>query len=268
VSVTHNDDSRLDGVESQVQVAWRELERATSVDHDAGLADVKARAGRDQPEKPPARGGAARQRNVLLAAVSVVFIVGSVFLVAGLTGPTADGRRAALPGPTAPPTQGRTGTPGSSVEPTYGAGVEGTDAALPTVGSYNVMKEDVRVTLAGGSAVQRSLDLDQPAVNADSNRSDVVLSTAAGPAELRFTGDKVAIVRSANVTPDECAVNVQLSPSDRVIELSRGLVLCTVTNGVGAINEPIRPRMARIVVNSVSPDGTTVLTITNWEIPR
>lgn len=131
-----------------------------------------------------------------------------------------------------------------------------------------MVKQDVRVTLAGGAGVQRTIDLDQPLVNADSTRTDVTYSTYHDPAQFEFGTEKVAQARARDVTPDECASNIQLSPADREVELSQDLVLCTVTNGVGAVNEPSRPKMARIVVNSVGPDNTATLTITTWEIPR
>lgn len=70
------------------------------------------------------------------------------------------------------------------------------------------------------------------------------------------------------MTPDECAQEIQLSPVDSEVEVSQDLVLCAVTNGLGAVNEPARTKMARIVVNSVTKDNAVNLTVTTWEIPR
>jgi len=213
----------------------------------------------------------------LAVLISVVALVVAVLAYArGSDGPAA----AVLPAATATTAApGGTDTattapapsaePAGGTEPAGGDELSGTDAPLPSGGApYTVVKQDVRVTLAGGAGVQRAIDLDQPLVNADSTRTDVTFSTYHDPAQLEFGTDQVAQARSRDVTPDECASNIQLSPTDREVELSQDLVLCTVTNGVGAVNEPSRPKMARIVVNSIGPDNTATLTITSWEIPR
>jgi hypothetical protein len=169
-------------------------------------------------------------------------------------------------------------TPAASGEPTDAAEAEetddpasdplSTDAPLPSGGApYTVFKEDVRISLTG-SGDYRYIDLDQPLVNAESPRYEVWFSASVGKPTLRFDSVKVAQAGSPEVTPDECASDIQLSPADQEVELSQDLVLCTVTNGIGAANEPSRPKMARIVVNSIKDDGGTSLTITTWEIPH
>lgn len=206
--------------------------------------------------------------------VSVVALVVAVLAYArGSDGPAQAVRPAtqatAAPGAAGTTPPAATTDPAFEPEPADGDELSGTDAPLPSGGApYTVVKQDVRVTLAGGAGVQRTIDLDQPLVNADSTRTDVTYSTYHDPAQFEFGTEKVAQARARDVTPDECASNIQLSPADREVELSQDLVLCTVTNGVGAVNEPSRPKMARIVVNSVGPDNTATLTITTWEIPR
>jgi hypothetical protein len=208
--------------------------------------------------------------------ISVVALVVAVLAYARGNGDSTRAVRPAAETTTATPSAAGTTAPAaattdpvSEAEPTAGDELSGTDAPLPSGGApYAVVKQDVRVTLAGGAGVQRTIDLDQPLVNADSTRTDVTYSTYHDPAQFEFGTEKVAQARSRDVTPDECASSIQLSPADREVELSQDLVLCTVTNGVGAVNEPSRPKMARIVVNSVGPDKTATLTITTWEIPR
>ena len=139
---------------------------------------------------------------------------------------------------------------------------------LPSPGaSYTVFKQDVQMRLVDGD--QRFVDLDQPLVNSADTAYDVIYDagTLAQP-KLSFRSDAVAVGKSATVTPDECAQEIQLSPVDSQVELSQDLVLCAVTNGLGDVNEPARTKMARIVVNSVSKDNSVNLTVTTWEIPR
>lgn len=144
--------------------------------------------------------------------------------------------------------------------------VTGTPALPSSNADYTVSYENKRVTLQGGQS--RYLDLDQPRVNADANQYDVrsLVSTTSGP-KLVFNTDSVATAKSAATQPEECADKIQLAPASTSIDISQDLVICAVTNGIGAVNEPARTKMARIVVNSVADDGTANLTITTWEIP-
>jgi hypothetical protein len=208
--------------------------------------------------------------------ISVVALVVALLAYARGSGDATQAVRPAAAATTAVP--GATGTappaaattdPALETEPSDGEELSGTDAPLPSGGApYTVVKQDVRITLAGGLSVERTVDLDQPLVNADTTRTDVTYSTYPDPPVLQFGSAAVATTRSQAVTPDECASNIQLSPTDQEVELSQDLVLCTVTNGVGAVNEPSRPKMARIVVNAIGADNTATLTITTWEIPR
>jgi hypothetical protein len=199
----------------------------------------------------------------LLSILALVVALGAYSRVADDPSPAAEpAARSTAPAPTATPTDEVTAGPTDD-------GLPGSGAPLPSGGApYLVAKQDIRVTLAGGPTAQRSLDLDQPLVNADDDGTDAVFSTLRGSAELTFMSVRVAEARSPAVTPDDCASSIQLSPTDREVKLSQNLVLCVVTNGVGAVDEPSRARMARVVVNSVGPDNSTTLTITTWEIPR
>lgn len=138
---------------------------------------------------------------------------------------------------------------------------------LPTAAAaeYAVSYQDVRVTLTG----ERALDLDEPKVNAESARRDAYFrGNLSGGTRLTFDQESVALAKSAATTPAECAQAIQLSPTERDVALSQDLVVCAVTNGVGAADAPSRPKMARIVVTAVPNDSTALLSITTWEIPR
>jgi hypothetical protein len=232
------------------------------------------------PSAPPARRGRRLSAPVLLSAaaavISVIALVVSLAAYAKDTGETANAAPAGTTStPTGDPQPAETAEASPTGEPTDDADTTeeafdplATDAPLPSGGApYTLFKEDVRISLTG-SHETRYIDLDQPLVNADSPRYEVWFSATAGKPELRFESVKVAQAGSPAVTPDECASDIQLSPTDQTVELSQDLVLCTVTNGIGAPNEPSRPKMARIVVNSIKDDGGTALTITTWEIPH
>ena len=141
------------------------------------------------------------------------------------------------------------------------------NTALPNGNAqYTLSYEDIKLTLRGDS---RYIDLDEPVVNATTERMDVTYSNRSIPGpELAFDSVNVAIAKSPDATPNECAQNIQLSPAETEVKLSQDLVLCAVTNGIGAVNEPQRAKMVRMVVNSISKDDSVLMTVTSWEIPR
>ena len=158
---------------------------------------------------------------------------------------------------------------GETGDATIGSAPAVSGGPLPSANAeYTLKYQDVKVTLTKQGGCERRVDFDQPLVNAEGNQSDAVFYYCGSVPEFRFSSDQVAIVRSAQATPSECASAIQLSPSSTSVKLSQDLVLCTVTNGQGAVNEPDRAKMVRIVVNSVADDSTTILTLTSWELPR
>jgi hypothetical protein len=62
-------------------------------------------------------------------------------------------------------------------------------------------------------------------------------------------------------TPRPTSKSKRLTPS-------QDLVICAVTNGVGATGVPQRPKTVRLVVKTVRDDGSVLLDATAWEIPR
>jgi hypothetical protein len=84
---------------------------------------------------------------------------------------------------------------------------------------------------------------------------------------LNFASDKVATVVSPNATPEDCAENIQLNAASQELTPSQDQVICAVTDGQGAPNQPQRAKIARIVVSDVGQDQRVMLNVTAWEIP-
>jgi hypothetical protein len=149
------------------------------------------------------------------------------------------------------------------------------DAPLPTASAnYTVSYEGKRLTLQPNAphcaGNDRVVDLDQPAINVTTG-GDLQYSPSVncdGQPSLRFASNKVATVVSADATPQDCASAIQLSPASQEIAASQDLVLCAVTDGEGAPNEPARAKIARIVVTGVGQEQKVALTVTAWEIPH
>jgi hypothetical protein len=148
------------------------------------------------------------------------------------------------------------------------------DAPLPTASAnYTVAYEDRRLTLqpngANCSGNARTVDLDEPAINVSSGGDIEYQPTyrCEGAPSLQFVSDKVATVVSADATPEDCAQAIQLSPTSQEIAPSQDLVVCAVTDGQGAPNEPVRAKVTRIVVTGVGQEQKVALNVTAWEIP-
>ena len=146
-----------------------------------------------------------------------------------------------------------------------------TDAPLPTAAAnYTVSYQDKRLSLqpnGGACGGGRDVDLDQPAINV-SNGSDIGYTPGCTDApSLNFESDKVATVVSPNATPEDCAENIQLNAASQKLTPSQDQVICAVTDGQGAPNQPARAKIARIVVSDVGQDQKVTLNVTAWEIP-
>jgi hypothetical protein len=231
---------------------------------------------------PPKKAGKRRGRmafglSVLALLLSVVSIAVSLLALT-----TARSDESATPAP-----QESAGTPSAantipveSNSPSENASGKGTsqppasDAPLPTAAAnYTVSYEDRRLTLqpngenCGGAA--RVVDLDQPAINVPTGGDLEYQPTyrCEGTPSLQFVSDKVATVVSSTATPQDCAQAIQLSPASQQIAPSQDLVICAVTDGQGAANEPIRGKITRMVVTGVGQEQKVALNVTAWEIP-
>ena len=233
-------------------------------------------------DTPPLRsGGGWRKITVGLAILALLASVLSIS-VSLLALATARSNQSATPTPqqSAGTTSAANPIPIESDAPSTTASDEGTsqarasDAPLPTAAAnYTVSYEDERLTLqpngenCGGSA--RHIDLDQPAINVSSGGDIDYQPTyqCQGAPSLQFVSDKVATVVSPAATPQDCAQAIQLSPASQEIAPSQDLVICAVTDGQGAANEPLRAKITRIVVSGVGQEQKVALNVTAWEIP-
>jgi hypothetical protein len=156
-----------------------------------------------------------------------------------------------------------------SSEDSAGGGASGSPPLPTGTATYTVSYQDETATLKPTSGY-RNVDLDQPLVGSDDSQNDMRFHSSTGgqPGRLEFASDSIAFGKTPTTTPAECARAIQLSPVDRNVVPSQDLVICVVTNGRGAMGEPDRPKMARIVIRSVGDDGTVVLNVTTWEIPH
>lgn len=119
----------------------------------------------------------------------------------------------------------------------------------------------------------RNVDLDAPEVNSSDEAADlvfdgpcngvptVVVSLAAG------AGAAAAI--DPQVTPNECAERMSLSPLDAEIPVAakQGLVLCVRTSRLAAEKRGDRPRMVVLKVINVSKELAVSMQLNAWDIP-
>jgi hypothetical protein len=182
--------------------------------------------------------------------------------------PQQSGETASVPNTTSAESETIEAPPAGNASP------RASDAPLPTASAnYTVAYEDRKLTLqpngadCGGNA--RTVDLDKPAINASSGGDIEYQPTyrCQGAPSLQFVSDKVATVVSADATPEDCAQAIQLSPASQEIAPSQDLVVCAVTDGQGAANEPVRAKVTRIVVTGVGQEQKVALSVTAWEIP-
>jgi hypothetical protein len=145
---------------------------------------------------------------------------------------------------------------------------------LPAKGSYEMVYEKQQITLnpsATSSCVYREIDLDQPYVGSDTDTGDVKYthcsSQSTGP-ELLFADKRLASPPTANASPEDCVRRIGSAPIDVNVTPSQDLVLCAVTDGVGELNQPQRPKIALVTINAVGDDGTVNATLTAWALPR
>jgi hypothetical protein len=231
---------------------------------------------------PPYAGGNGGGRGRMTFRLSVIALLVSVLSIGlSLLALFTAGRNASsapAPQETAATAPASDTNPAESRAPSETASDEETsqasNAPLPTASAnYTVSYQDRRLSLQpngrnclGG----RSIDLDQPAINVLSG-GDIEYNPTSGcqgPPSLRFASDKLATVSSADATPEDCAQAIQLSPASQDIAPSQDLVICAVTDGQGAANEPVRAKIARIVVAGVGQEQKVTLNVTTWEIPH
>lgn len=215
--------------------------------------------------------------SALALLVSVISIVMSVLALSSAgsndsasPAPQQSTETVSVPNPI--PSQSNVPTESASEDETTQA--RATDAPLPTAAAnYTVSYQDKRLRLQPNgdscSGAERRVDLDQPAINVESGGDFEYQSTSGcrGAPSLQFVSDKVATVVSPDATPQDCAQAIQLAPGSQEMAPSQDLVICAVTDGQGAANEPVRAKIARIVVTGVGQEQKVALNVTAWEIP-
>lgn len=167
-----------------------------------------------------------------------------------------------------------TGDPETAPSSSEDATIDPRALPAPTA-DYQLVYEEQALTLrpAGngcGKAREREVDLDQPAVGATDDALDLHYRSSCNsktPA-LKFANARLATAKNSAASPQECADAIRTAPIGTTVAPSQDLVLCAVTNGVGAPDEPNRAKIALVVINSVGTDQTVVLTVKTWEIPH
>jgi hypothetical protein len=215
--------------------------------------------------------------SALALLVSVISIVMSVLALSSAdsnASATPAPQQSTEPAPAPSPISSQENVPTESVSEDQTTQARASDAPLPTAGAnYTVSYQDKRLRLQpngeGCSGAARSVDLDQPAINVETGGDFEYHSTygCRGAPSLQFVSDKVAAVVSPDATPQDCAQAIQLAPGSQEIAPSQDLVICAVTDGQGAANEPVRAKVARIVVTGVGQEQKVALNVTAWEIP-
>ena len=190
---------------------------------------------------------------------------GSATVTAGGVGGTSD--RPAETATDEPVTDATTDaglpTDDATDEPTEDTGSGSTVPTLPDPsGTYAPVYEQKRLVVQPGGCARR-VDLDQPFVNA---REGYEFHYGCND-RIVFSTGSVAEVRGPNTTPGECAEAIRLSPSQTAITPSQELVICVITDGVGSANDAVRPKMARIQIESVLDDQAVAMTVSTWELP-
>jgi len=169
------------------------------------------------------------------------------------------------------------GTTEATFDPTAAASPEPAPSAagdqplvIPPEGDYQLVYENKHLTLNPTTGCgYRYIDLDQPLVGAEEATIDLnyyYCPNAPAPT-LTFKDQRLASVASASPTPGECAQRIGAAPVETTVTPSQDLTLCSVTDGVGAANQPQRPKIVVLTVDAVSKTGVVNLTLSGWAVP-
>jgi hypothetical protein len=203
----------------------------------------------------------------------VALALSSVALVTARGADTVPGGKAtAAPSPAASDPLAPVDEQSPDTAPTVAVTPSAHDGTLviPADGDYQLAYEKKHLTLnPGETCVTRAIDLDQPLVSTDQTTIDAEYQhcpSEPAPA-LSFTDPRLASVSNSNPSPSECAQRVGAAPVDTKVTPSQDLTLCAVTNGVGAANQPQRPKIVVLTIDAVANSGTVNLTVSAWTIP-
>jgi hypothetical protein len=115
-----------------------------------------------------------------------------------------------------------------------------------------------------------NVDLDEPRVNVGSDVTDLIIEHHSQPTDFTFNNSTAAVASSAAVTPNDCAHLIQTGslPSGTSVPVTKGLVLCVVTNLSAAQAQGTSRKVAVVEVKGIAADGTVDVVVSAWSVPN
>jgi hypothetical protein len=214
--------------------------------------------------------------------VSVVAVVVAVLAlgvaIAAYSRAGDNGDTAAAPGGTgaAPPATPRDSSSvraSDTAVPDPGSSDAGTDESIPIPTQEPERRftdHVVRIQPAQGCSTVRTVDVDEPRVDAAVDRSEFKYGLCGGGvAQFDFVDElEIAEVTNPTATALDCLRQIQDAPVNEPLTPHAGQILCVVTSAAEAQREGISRKVARIVVVAVAGDGTVTASLTAWDLPR
>ncbi|MBL7262100.1 hypothetical protein [Paractinoplanes lichenicola] len=171
----------------------------------------------------------------------------------------------AAPTPTAPEVTDPPVPPDETDEPT--ADPPGADPSIDVPTEYKPAYTGQSLELSIGCNSSIPVDLDEPRVRGAG--PDLVYSLACGSnvGTIALDSDAQASeVTSSSIPPDECADRIRTSPlSPEGSAVRQGRVYCVMTSPGPAAESA---KMAVVKINAITGDGSVVLRVTAWDIPK
>lgn len=124
------------------------------------------------------------------------------------------------------------------------------------------------------SDTDAQIDLDEPRVGADFNRTDLVLSASfrSDVPVFALNDDDQAFAEAAtpDLTPGDCADLIRTGPlpGDVEVPAQRGTVLCITTSPAQAAAQGINQRIILLKVTALNDEGRVTVELDAWQIPR
>jgi hypothetical protein len=127
---------------------------------------------------------------------------------------------------------------------------------------------ELRIQPTPSCGNQRTVDLDEPRVGADSDRSEFTYGLCSGTvAQLDFAdGLGLSDVPSPTATALDCLHRIADAPINEPLTPAPGLTLCLTTSRNEATQEGVTRKVIRIAIRSVAGDGTIVVRVTAWDL--
>jgi hypothetical protein len=212
----------------------------------------------------------------LVAVVVAVLALGVAIAAYGRAGDNGDTVAAAGGTGTAPPAtpQASSSAPaGDTAVPDPDSGDAGTDESIPTPTQEPQSKYTdhiVRIQPAQGCSTVRTVDVDEPRIDAAVDRSEFKYGLCGGGvAQFDFIDElEIAEVTSPTASALDCLKQIQDAPINEPLTPHAGQTLCVVTSAGEAQREGITRKVARVAIRSLDGDGTVTASLTAWDLPR